>query len=718
MKHLVCNQDNVKCSGLKRTPLLIVLVLFFLLGLAQSVFADEDEWPKVHQMQEAKVVVYQPQLESFEENKFTARAAVSVTKTGAEPVFGTMWIASRVATDREERLVTLLDIEITNVRFPTTPDPADIAAFSKTLNDQIAHSEITISLDRLLTMLELVETKKRGSRNLKTDPPKIIVVNHPAVLVNIDGEPELRKVEGSSLMRVINTPFFMVLDPTAKNYYLKGADNWFVSSEVKGSWKNIPQPPASILEASKNEFEGLEESDAEKKPDDNRDRMPEIIVSLTPTELITTKGEPSYKTIIDTDLLYVSNTESDLFMEIKSQKHFVLISGRWYFAKSLKGPWSFIQADKLPADFAKIPENSDKGGVLTNVTGTIQAKEAVLDTYIPQTSTVDRTQKVETEVKYDGEPKFEKIEKTSMQYAVNTPESVIKVGGFYYLCQDAVWYVSDSPSGPWAVAVNVPEEVYTIPPSSPIYNVTYVHVYEHTPKVVYVGYYPGYYGCYVYHGTVVYGAGYIYPAWYGTVYYGRPVTWGFSVRYSSHYGRWGVGIGYRGLGWWGRTARRSYRRNQRREWRDDRYDDRRDRYDQRYNDKKNRQDQRYQDRKDQKSAQGKRNRAEARKNRRDGPGKSQKATPKTNRNNVYSDRQGNVHRKTDQGWQQRGSSGWSKPKSSSRPSSARSSSKRSNLNRHSQARSRGSNRSSNFKQHRSSGRSSAHRSRGGGGRRR
>ena len=449
-----------------------------------------------------------------------------------------------------------------------------------------------------------------------------------------------------------------------------------------------------------------------------------------------------------------------MFMEINSQKYFVLISGRWYSSKSLNGKWAFVPADNLPADFTQIPESSDKADVLASVAGTTQAKEAVLDSYIPQTATVDRNQKIEAAVEYDGEPKFENIEKTSMQYAVNTPESVIKVGGFYYLCQNAVWYISDSPSGPWAVAVNVPQEVYTIPPSSPAYNVTYVHVYDHTPKVVYVGYYPGYYGSYVYGGTVVYGTGYYYPYWYGTVYYPRPVTWGVSVRYTS-YGGWGVRVGYGApIGWWGRTAHRSYWRNKRydnykdrRDFRRDAYNDRRDRQDQRYQDRKDRNDNRRdgmkdrQDRQDRQARQdrrgdgGKRDRVdnrrdgqqsrpdkrgEAQRDRRDTPrSQDRAATSRTNRNNVYSDRQGNVHRKTDQGWQQRGSGGWSRPESASRPSSARSGYNRSDLNRQSQARSRGSNRSSNFQQHRSSSRSSHSRSggegrsggsRGGGGR--
>ncbi len=752
MSHGACSKINVQYKDFIRNPLRTVLLLLFLLGIVQPVFAEDGEWPKEYQMPEGKVVVYQPQLESFDENKLTARSAVSVTKPGAEPVFGTMWIAARVETDRKERLVKILDIDITNTKFPTASDPAKVDAFSKMLNDRIAKSEITISLDRLLTMMDLVESKNKESRNLKTDPPKIIVVSHPAILVNIDGEPELRKMEGSSLMRVINTPFFIVLDPSSKKYYLKGGRNWFVASDVEDSWTNASKPPASVVEASKAEFDGLVGTDA-KKADD---RMPEIIVSTTPAELIITEGEPSFKTISNTNLLYVSNTESDLFMEIDSQKNFVLISGRWYSAKSLDGKWSFVKADKLPADFAKIPENSEKAGVLANVAGTTEAKEAVLDSYIPQTSTVDRNQKVETDVEYDGEPKFEKIKKTSMQYAVNTPESVIKLGGFYYLCQEAVWYISDSATGPWAVAVNVPEEVYTIPPSSPVYNVTYVRVYDHTPKVVYVGYYPGYYGTYVYGGTVVYGTGYYYPAWYGTVYYVRPVTWGVSVHYSSYRSGWGVRVGYGApIGWLGRTARRSYWRNEGRDFIDDRQDFRRDAY----NDRRDRQDQRYQDKKDinesrrdgmqdrnearsdgMKDRQDKRDsrvdggkrdkvdnrrddkkpgsdkRGEAQRDRRDIGGKDKTATSRKNKNNLYSDKQGNVHRKTDKGWQQKGRDGWSKPESASRSSSARSGSNRSDLNRQSQARSRGSSRTSNFQRQRSSSRSSSGGSRGGRGR--
>ncbi len=278
-----------------------------------------------------------------------------------------------------------------------------------------------------------------------------------------------------------------------------------------------------------------------------------------------------------TELLYMTNTDSDVFMDLKGQQYFTLISGRWYTAPSMKGEWKYVPSDGLPADFAKIPPDSQNGHVLASVAGTEQAKNAVLDMYVPQTAEVDRKEAT-VSVEYDGEPKFEKVEDTDMTYAVNTSSSVIKVGSAYYCCDDAVWFEAKSPTGPWAVCVEVPDVIYTIPPSCPVYNVIYVYVYDYSPTVVYVGYTPGYSCSYVYGGTVVYGTGYYYYPWYGPYYYPRPVTWGFGVSYNPYTG-WGfsVGIGFGGpygwmrIGWghpyhsyWGPAAYRSaYRRGYR-----------------------------------------------------------------------------------------------------------------------------------------------------------
>lgn len=54
-------------------------------------------------------------------------------------------------------------------------------------------------------------------------------------------------------------------------------------------------------------------------------------------------------------------------------------------------------------------------------------------------------------------------------------------------------------------------------------------IYDSTTDVLYVGYTPGYMGCYVHGPTLVYGTGYYYSPWYGPYYYLRPATFSFSM---------------------------------------------------------------------------------------------------------------------------------------------------------------------------------------------
>jgi hypothetical protein len=87
--------------------------------------------------------------------------------------------------------------------------------------------------------------------------------------------------------------------------------------------------------------------------------------------------------------------------------------------------------------------------------------------------------------------------------------------------------------------------------SSPVHYVTYVYVYGSSPRVVYVGYLPGYFGSYVSpDGVVVYGTGYYYRPWIGAYWFGHPWTFGFGVGWSSTWG-WGFHPGYFYHPWWG-----------------------------------------------------------------------------------------------------------------------------------------------------------------------
>ncbi len=99
-----------------------------------------------------------------------------------------------------------------------------------------------------------------------------------------------------------------------------------------------------------------------------------------PAELIQIIGKPVFAPVAGTSLLWVSNTESDLFRHQATGAFYYLVAGRWFSAPSLDGPWTFT-ALKLPEDFKRIPPEHPRSRVLASVPGTDQATEAVLLTF-------------------------------------------------------------------------------------------------------------------------------------------------------------------------------------------------------------------------------------------------------------------------------------------------------------------------------------------------
>ena len=535
------------------------LLVFLAVLVAGAASAADDPWPREIRAKQGKVVIYQPQLETFRGDQLSARAAVSVQKTGMKaPVFGVVWFESRVSTDRDTRMVELKEVKVSRIKFPNAKPEQEkkLAAF---LEKEIAGwPNRTISLDRLLAALAAVE-KERGGARYNTQPPVILFSKTPAVLVLIDGKPILRDIAGSKVQRVVNTPFVLLFDPEGGKYYLTGDALWFAASQVMGPWELLLEsPPATVVTAA----QGIAEAEVPTKVRPETVKagvVPKIIVAFDPTELIVADGEPEFTALAGTDLLYLANSSRDVFMEVGSQQYYVVLAGRWFKSPSLEnGPWSYVESDKLPPGFYRIPPDSVKGHVLAFVPGTQWAQEAVADAQIPVTAGIPRN--ATTKISYDGEPKFQGIEGTSMQYAVNTDKPVLKVGDGYYAVDNAVWYEAKDPQGPWKVATSVPDQVYDMPPTSPVYNTKYVRVYESTPDTVYQGYTPGYTGSYVSGETVVYGTGYSYPPYVSTsVYYPPPVTYGYAPVYNPGYGAWnflaGAAFGFVAgaaiSNWWG-----------------------------------------------------------------------------------------------------------------------------------------------------------------------
>jgi hypothetical protein len=510
---------------------------------------DDPDWPHEILTETHKVVLYQPQLDSLEGDTIVGRCAAMVKgHKDAEPSFGTIWIKARMVTDRGTREVTFTDLDVTNVKFPKANEDSE-KKLEKFLEGEIPRWGLKTSMERIASAQELLEKEQVSADKLKNDPPLILRRTKPAALVIIDGDPILAEIKGTAVKRVVNCAMFLVQDSASKKHYLFLGDRWGESVElVNGSWSRCPAPPSSVTSVADQDKVVLEQKKAaaeSKKPAE----FPEVIVATKPTELVVFDGEEKWGAIADSQLHYATNTDAEIFRETGSGTLYLLASGRWYTAAKFDGPWAYVASDKIPEDFKKIPPGHEVADVRASVAGTDEAKEAILDAQVPQTAAVKKPG-TKVEVVYDGEPKWEKVEGLDIHYALNTAFAVFQVKGKYYCCHSATWYEAPTPKGPWILCTKVPEEIYSLPPSCPHYNVKYVYVYEATTEYVYVGYTPGYCGSYIYGPTVVYGTGWYYAGWWGAWYYPRPCTYGVAVRYNCVTGGWGVGF-YVGNPWYG-----------------------------------------------------------------------------------------------------------------------------------------------------------------------
>src|SRR5262245_12718164 len=480
--------------------------------------AGAPAWPRQYQSGGIAVTVYQPQLESWKMRDLSGRAAVSVKDAvSPEEHFGVIWFTAKTNVNRAENLVSLDDITITRGNFPTAPDKAD--QYLQVLRTTVPQQMADLSLAHLKAELAVAQAESAPQRPVavKNDVPRIYFSEGPAMLVQVDGQPVLRAVQGSDLLRVINTYAALLFDKSQGTYYLHVVGRWAKASSLDGPWTVASNPPGSLNAilatlTKAGQVHPLNSPGTYVEQSAANGVFPTIHVSTVPSQLIMTRGAPSYEPIANTSLLDVNNSEDNLIVDLASSLTYVLISGRWFRTASIQnGPWQYVPNDKLPAGFAQIPVTHPRGVVLPSVTGTPTAQEAVIDNTIPETATVTRATTTLT-IRYGGSPQLQAIEGTPLQSAANSPYPVIRVdAASWYALKDGVWFVGTSVTGPWVVAESVPQVIYTIPPSSPLHYVTYVYVFAATPQTVTVGYTPGYDGVVMAPtGVGVHGTGHVY----------------------------------------------------------------------------------------------------------------------------------------------------------------------------------------------------------------
>src|SRR6185436_12466246 len=164
---------------------------------------------------------------------------------------------------------------------------------------------VLASVDRSQIMPKNVE-------GVKADPPTIFFSKKPAVLVNLDGDAIWSPIKENDLKFAVNTNWDLFLHDPTKVYYLRSDESWLQASDLKGPWTAAGKLPESFskLPADDN-WKDVKAALPGKKL--SADKLPQVFISTAPAEMTQLVGEPKYEPVAGTSLLWVSNTESDIF---------------------------------------------------------------------------------------------------------------------------------------------------------------------------------------------------------------------------------------------------------------------------------------------------------------------------------------------------------------------------------------------------------------------
>jgi hypothetical protein len=476
-----------------KPPFIILgLVMLLTTTLCQAAY----QWPKTITTNNGTVIkLYKPAILRYTGGTIQSRFVISVIDNQQDdPVFGTIWTTTAVTTDSTKRLARIRSAHVDDMILRDDTSSDDIRFLSAAIEDHLPRVFRSFPLDTVLTYLaEQQQDLAYVEMDTVKKAPAIIFRTRPTALVLIDGAPELRKNEQWGVNTVVNSPFVIVEDKDGK-FYLYGGGHWYVAPDVVGPYSYSNDIVSRRLEQIARDFKKAARKDGFGQQTKDMGLAPvfDIVVSTTPAVLIQTSGDPQPQPIPGTSLVYMNNSEDNIFFDTAAHIYYVETGDKWYQSDALKDAsrWQPVARPQLPPDFARIPAESPKAEVLANVPGTTAATEGQHEESVPEIQQIDRS--VTTNVEYDGPPKFSPIEGTGLQYATNTCAIVLFQNALYYTLEDGVWFVASTPHGVWYVSNRRPADIERIPRRHPAYRSRFVYIYQVDRDYVWDGYLPGY----------------------------------------------------------------------------------------------------------------------------------------------------------------------------------------------------------------------------------
>ena len=170
--------------------------------------------------------------------------------------------------------------------------------------------------------------------------------------------------------RVINTRALILQGGFGDNFYIHVYDGWLRRASITGPWTQASLGPLVRSELDDDRARARQEqhgrpadrrrqgeSEAvarQRRADDLHERRRRPSSSCS-------SGQPDFVPIVGTQLLWASNTTSDVLIDTANSNYYVLLAGRWFRSAALTGPWTFVAEQRAAGGLREDPAGVARG---------------------------------------------------------------------------------------------------------------------------------------------------------------------------------------------------------------------------------------------------------------------------------------------------------------------------------------------------------------------
>lgn len=207
------------------------------------------------------------------------------------------------------------------------------------------------------------ETDNKEEVNKFSAATDILISTEPAELLQTEGSPTYKPVEGSTLLYVDNSLDEIFKDVESQKNFILIAGRWYSSKTLAGPWDYVAPdalPPAFASIPKGSEKDGVLSSvagtpEAEEAIVDANVPQTAKVDRTTAKCTVTYDGTPKFVPIENTNLSLAENSNITVMLAPNNQ-YYALENGIWFKSNGASGPWEV--ANERPQDVDRIPASS------------------------------------------------------------------------------------------------------------------------------------------------------------------------------------------------------------------------------------------------------------------------------------------------------------------------------------------------------------------------